>query len=298
MVNLIVIAAFLSLAWHVLKAAQVIIRIATRLAHHAAPEAMQKLKDAVSDPRNIAVFLALLLPALAQAGEPDEAYAKALPSTVYIRAFGPDWSVSSGTGVILGDQGGLIITAAHVVTGKLVAAFSPESHKDGELCTDATHYAEVTEEDQCVILATNAKLDLALLRFKTPRQGRGMRLAVHPARPGQAVYTIGNNGTSSMWNFASGNVRQVYNHTYTPKGWQQVSARIIEMSAPIYPGFSGGPIFNASGELLGINAASVTDSNQVHYGIDRIEIAHFIEEFYQKIKPRTTENEFLPEKRR
>jgi S1-C subfamily serine protease len=327
MIELIVIAAFLSLAVHILKLGRFVIRMAMRVSPPGPPPGIQQAgrrprnnktdaptppareasvalppRESVIDvapsrepeqhnvssrPQSTALALAaavFLTAGTAQAGEADESYAKALPSVVYIKAFGPNWQESRGTGVLVGDQG-LIITAAHVVTGKLVAAFPPDYDDRGELITEASHYEEFCEAEMCITLATDVKRDLSLLRFRTGREGlRGMKFSTKAATPGQAVYTIGNNGTSSMWNFASGNVRQVYHHTYTPRGSPTVSARIIEMSAPIYPGFSGGPIFSGSGELLGINAATVTDSNQVHYGIDRIEVVAFLEEFFARVK--------------
>lgn len=42
---------------------------------------------------------------------------------------------------------------------------------------------------------------------------------------------------------------------------------MIQMSAPINPGSSGGPLLNAKGEVIGINSAGVTEAQNVGYAI-------------------------------
>ncbi len=226
----------------------------------------------------LALAWATLMPAtIAAAGEPDEAYGKALNSVMFITAIDRDWNMSHGTGVVVNARLGYIITAYHVIgQHNLVAALPPAADKDGNLVTDTSAYSSVNDASQCVVVASDPKRDLAVIRFKHPRSLKAMPLARASARPGQAVFTIGNDPQQSMFHFASGNVRQVYNGAYRFKDGQQIAARVTEMLTVINPGDSGGPLFNASGELVGINSATVTTANQVHYGIDVAEVRAFL----------------------
>jgi S1-C subfamily serine protease len=220
----------------------------------------------------------LLPPTDVSAGEPDEAYTKALGSTLYITSIDRDWNISHGTGVVVNARLGYIATAYHVIgEHNRVCAVLPAFDKDGSLITNTGTYSQCNDASMCVVVAADPKRDLAIIRFKTPRQGlRAMPLAAHHARPGQSVFIIGNDPEQSLWHFASGSVRQVHNSAYRFENGQQISTRVMETSTSINPGDSGGPLFNASGELLGINSATVTTANQVHYGIDVAEVRAFL----------------------
>jgi S1-C subfamily serine protease len=234
--------------------------------------------------RTALILACLLLPAAAALGdEPAETYAKSVDGTVFITAVDRDWNFSHGTGVVI--SGNFMITAYHVVgQDRLIAARPPLRDRNGEIITDAEPYNNYSQDTQCQVIATDPKRDLALLRFKYPRAGlKTIRLARHAARPGQAIFTIGNDPAVSMWHFAAGNVRQVHQTSYRFKDGQQIAAKIIEMTVPINPGDSGGPLLNASGELVGINSATSTQANEVHHGIDMTEIAAFVDETTDKL---------------
>ena len=250
----------------------------------------------------IALLLAgaALLPSTnAWAGEPDEAYGKALNSVVYITSIDRDWNLSHGSGVVVNARFGYIVTAYHVIgPHNLVAASLPVADRDGNLVADSSGYSSLNDASLCVIVACDPKRDLALIRFKQPRNLKAMPLSRASARPGQTVFTIGNNPEQSMFHFAAGNVRQVHNSVYRFKDGQQISTRVMETSTSINPGDSGGPLFNASGELLGINSATVTTANQVHYGIDVTEVRAFLietMEAQQRANTRKTNIIILPE---
>jgi S1-C subfamily serine protease len=251
----------------------------------------------------IALLLAwaTLLPSTnAWAGEPDEAYTKALGSTLYITSIDRDWNFSHGTGVVVNARLGYIATAYHVIgQHNLVCAMLPAFDKDGNLITDAGTYSQCTDASMCVVVAADPKRDLAIIRFKTPRQGlRAMPLAAHHARPGQSVFIIGNDPEQSLWHFAAGSIRQVQKEAFSFRDGQHIEAKVAEVTVPINPGDSGGPLFTAAGELVGINSASTTMKNQIHHCISVDEVRAFLietMEAQQRANTRKTNIIILPE---
>jgi S1-C subfamily serine protease len=193
-------------------------------------------------------------------------------------ALNKDWEPSYGTGVAIDDRH--ILTAYHVVkTDRLIGVLMPARRPDGGIDTDeeACFARPVLH---CVVVARDAKRDLALLRVKQDRPGlKPLPLAARAASPGAAVFTIGSSpGDGSLWRFSGGHVRQVYDARWTFDTGQAIEARAVEMTIPINPGDSGGPIIDRSGAVVGINSASVEERNQVHKGIDITEIRAFVTE--------------------
>lgn len=218
----------------------------------------------------------LLLAGLAPAQD-DDAYRRAVDSVVIVWCHDHNWEVSSGTGVVIDSEH--ILTAFHVISsGPSCVAFP--LRKDGELITDVNAYYDLPEM-RCVVAAADPKRDLALLRIKEDKPVmRPLPLAPRSASPGAAVFTIGNDIDGALFHYAGGNVRQVYKNSWRfARSGQQIEARIVEMTVPINPGCSGGPILNRSGELVGITSGTVTTANQVHKGIDISEIRAFLAEY-------------------
>ena len=162
--------------------------------------------------------------------------ASALPAVVTIRT-----TQSLGTGFIVRSDG-WVATNLHVVVG------SPQ--------------VKVTLGDQRVfdvveVLAASPDYDLALLRVDAkglPTVTLGDSDAI---RPGDPVVAIGN-----------------------PLGLEDtvsnglVSARrkvdgleVLQVSAPIAPGSSGGPLFNERGEVVGVATALLQGGQNLNFGV-------------------------------
>ncbi len=126
-----------------------------------------------------------------------------------------------------------LVTNAHVVAR--ARAINVTVH-DG-----ATHAATV--------VAADVKLDLALLRI--PAAGlRAARIAVAgAARVGELVFAIGN-----PWGQIGVVTRGVLSAigTITLRGGRR--AAYLRSDVPLAPGNSGGPLLNAAGQVIGINA--------------------------------------------
>jgi S1-C subfamily serine protease len=149
-------------------------------------------------------------------------------------------AVSAGSGVIVDAPRGLVVTNFHVVQN---AQAVEVGLKDGR------HVSA-----QPVALAP--ELDLAVLRIEaknlpTLPLGDSSRLAV-----GDTVVAIGN-----PFGLGQTVTAGIVSATDRPLG-QDDSRRFIQTDAPINPGNSGGPLIDTRGEVIGINSALLSPSQQ------------------------------------
>jgi S1-C subfamily serine protease len=227
---------------------------------------------------SLAMAGVLAFPALARPDEPDNsvAYQQVVGSVVYIKAIDRNWNFYSGTGVVVNAERGEILTAFHVIKDCICAAMPPIRGKDGDIVTDPDRYESIDNSSQCVVVATLEGRDLALIRWKKPREGlKAIPVAAKSASPGTAVFCIGN-GASMRFRYSGGSVRQLADESYTTSANQKINARILTTSCPIDGGDSGSPLVSRSGELLGIVSSTRTDLNQIHQSIDVSEIRYLL----------------------
>jgi serine protease Do len=160
---------------------------------------------------------------------PSQLFTEFAPSVVTISVKGP-MGEGGGTGFIV-DTSGTIATNYHVIQN---ATELKVKHMDGTVISELE------------ILAENEPNDLALLRVKTDK-------ALAPVALGDSdKITVGERAVSI------GNPLGL-EHTLTDG---LVSARrvmqgrkMIQMSTPVSPGNSGGPVFNSKGEVIGVTTA-------------------------------------------
>lgn len=147
-------------------------------------------------------------------------------------------ATSLGTGFIIDEKEGLILTNYHVIADAdeiKVILTEQEADQDG---MDAK------------VVGGDAEADVALLKIKTKRKLQAAKLGDSDTlEVGEWVMAVGNP-------FGHG-------HTVT-KGIISAKERIIPISqfsnyiqtdTPINPGNSGGPLINTAGEVIGINTA-------------------------------------------
>ncbi|MFZ5921414.1 MAG: S1C family serine protease [Chloroflexota bacterium] len=136
----------------------------------------------------------------------------------------------AGAGVSVGD--GLVLTNNHVVArGRSVRV---------TLEDDGTFEARV--------LARDPEVDLALLHFPG---GSGLPAAVFASerpRPGEMVFAFGH--PWGQRNVLTGGVLSAVTTARTRRG----EIPILRTDARLAPGNSGGPLLNAAGEVIGLNA--------------------------------------------
>ncbi len=148
-------------------------------------------------------------------------------------------SRGSGAGVIL-DPNGLVMTNHHVVAG---------NRRGGDL--------RVTVRDGRSFASKVAKrgrgLDLALLRLEgAPGDMPAARFGDSDAlRIGELVYAIGH-----PWGQLGAVTSGIVSGLGVPRGpgRRVASARYVQSDVSLAPGNSGGPLLNARGEVVGINA--------------------------------------------
>jgi len=180
-------------------------------------------------------------------------------------------NVSPGTVAIITDLGqgsgfvydgnGHIITNYHVIEGA----------NSVEVRFNSGYMAYGT------IIGTDTDSDLAIVKVDAPAE------EIHPLplgdssslKVGQTVVAIGNpfglNGTMTV-GIVSALGRTLDAIHETPDGQPFTAGDIIQTDAAINPGNSGGPLFNTSGEVIGINRAirtlsSTTSGEPVNSGI-------------------------------
>lgn len=141
--------------------------------------------------------------------------------------------VYTGSGFFVSRDGALL-TNAHVVEG----------------CSEAA----ITGFGKATIVATTRKDDLALLRLATPARTEAARFRREPSQLGESVYVLGfplagqlDNGL----NFTSG----VISSLAGPGN----DAGLVQLTAPVQPGNSGGPMVDASGLVTGVMQSKLGD---------------------------------------
>jgi hypothetical protein len=141
-----------------------------------------------------------------------------------------------GTGFLI--EGGLVITAAHVV-------LSPDHIK----LTTRAHQTVDAE-----LLYIDEVRDVAILKPKVELSGvPPLRLAADNPLPGRPVWAIGHTG-AGLWALSWG-----ISEGITSGIVDLLDAKLLLFDAPVYPGFSGGPVVTVdeSGKpvVVGVNHA-------------------------------------------
>lgn len=139
---------------------------------------------------------------------------------------------AGGTGFIISEDG-IVVTNHHVIHG-------------GESVEISLHDGTVI--DEVWTLAESPRLDLALLQIETDQDLVVADLGDSDVvEVGQRVVAIGNPlGLDYTMTDGLISARRV---------WR--GRKMIQMSVPISPGNSGGPLFNMVGEVIGINTAGL-----------------------------------------
>lgn len=168
---------------------------------------------------------------------------RALPSVVHVKS-----SKIAGTGFVVWNDG-RIVTNFHVIAA---------SAEDGRLSV-VLPGKEAKEIFNVEVLAADPDHDLAILRVHAARGIPPLTLADSDGvKPGEAVVAIGHplGLGNTVSNGIVSAVRQLdEDHT------------LIQVSAPISEGSSGGPIFNDRGEVIGVATAFATQGQNLNFGV-------------------------------
>tara|TARA_B100001059_G_scaffold10456_1_gene8505 strand:- start:893 stop:1840 length:948 start_codon:yes stop_codon:yes gene_type:complete len=192
-----------------------------------------------------------------------------------------------GSGVIINEDG-YAITNAHVIQGETdlrTTIWLPT--EDGK--------ARRTTLEDIEIVAVNNHLDLALLRLKHPT---GDSFPYSPLESwegivvGQPVFAIGN---------PLGLEQTTSDGVVSTKQRNFQGLTFIQTNTAINPGNSGGPLFNTSGEVIGITNMGILAGEGLNFAIPTRYVKDFIrnrEAFAYDIKnPNSGHNYHVPPNR-
>ncbi len=199
------------------------------------PPAVSPLAFLRPSPAAVALAVGLLVPVTA-ASQPVPTVAELVkavkPAVVYIATFDASGEQQGlGSGFVV-DASGLVVTNLHVIQGAGALAVKV----DGEIY------------DRVEILEYDARRDIAVLRIRPFG-----RLATVPLGDSDAVeigeeaVAVGN--PKGMEHTVSSGLVSAFR--------QDEGYRLIQISVPISPGSSGGPLFDRRGRVIGITTAQL-----------------------------------------
>lgn len=172
-----------------------------------------------------------------------------------VSTLGYESATAAGTGMILTSDG-MILTNNHVVEGSTSIEVTVES-------TGETYTATV--------VGTDATDDVAVLQLSDASGLTPVTLDTDGVAAGDAITAVGNAEGTGELVAASGTVTATDQSITTQAEGSAASetlSGLIQIDADIVSGDSGGPLFDADGEVVGINtAASSGTANIVGFSI-------------------------------
>ncbi len=168
----------------------------------------------------------------------EQIFQKCSPAVVSIATTVRGETAERGTGTVVAPEG-FIVTNAHVVSD---ADEMFVDLGDGQLSTATLHFYD-------------ADTDLAVL--SVDRHVEGLKLGKAKVQIGQNVFAIGN-PQGLRRSISEGIVSGIRYDEGKP---------LIQHTAPISPGSSGGPLLTASGELVGVNTFQYRESQNLNFAI-------------------------------
>lgn len=235
-----------------------------------------------------AFLLAAGTVATAQADEVSrvEIIKKVRPATVFIVVPGR----GTGSGFVVDREERLVVTCTHVIGSRTSARVFFPLMKNNKPVTERDAYTEA-QSIPATVVDVNVGKDLCVLRLdRLPPEAPAVTLADDSPEAGEDIFSIGNPASSeALWVYTSGTVRTVYQRKVTFRSGEEIDALTVETQAPINPGDSGGPVFNVSGKLVGVNSFHNTKANLVSSCIDVTEVTATIKAARQWLRASTPE---------
>lgn len=169
-------------------------------------------------------------------GGPEEIFKMLVPSIVFIQTNG-----GTGSGVVIAPS--LVYTNVHVISGAsyINVYAAGKKYKATVLAADA-------ERDACILSVNTSSLK----PIKETRFFSELKI-------GEKVYTLGN-PKGLKHTFSDGLISQ------KRLNFQKYGA-VIQTTAPIAPGSSGGGLFDSQGHLIGITTAGIRDVGNLNFAV-------------------------------
>lgn len=163
----------------------------------------------------------------------------ASPSIVLIRT-----NTGGGSGFLVSSNG-LILTALHVVDG--ASRVSIKTH-DGVVYSDVSLLAKDQDRDIALLKIAGSGLMSASLKSETIREGDPIIVLGNPLALEALEVTISTGILSG--------IRKLNNNT-----------KVLQITAPISPGNSGGPVLSESGNVVGVVSFKITKGESLNFAI-------------------------------
>lgn len=209
----------------------------------------------------VVLVLALAAPPVRAAGDPADLYLRTLQSSAWVIAPQDRRVTLTGTGWLLDAHDRLLITNQHVVGPDTTVTVMFPLYLDGQLVAARDEYTRYLRAGEHVfhgtVLATDARRDLALIQLDRVPRVPAFPLAEGGADRGDRVHFLGNPGGSKrLWVATAGTVvRAAPDLVIEVNTGLQFKARMltVQTEEPIRPGYSGGPVVNDRGEVVGVS---------------------------------------------
>lgn len=199
-------------------------------------------------PKVLAVLLLSISQPYVFAETAADIYKAASPSVFLISTRGQDGStISIGTGFLIGP--GQLATNWHVIEA-------------GNAFLETGAVSIPVE-----IISRDELNDLAIVKVKANISATPLKLSAKSITPGQSVFVIGNPEglEKSITNGVVSGIRVVNDR------------KLMQISAPISPGSSGGPVLDSSGEVVGITVAMLTEGQNLNFAVPVPQLIQLIE---------------------
>lgn len=202
-----------------------------------------------------AVLTVMFSASSSPAMEPAEIYKKGGSSVVLIFAKVREGSYKGGTGFFI--DGDVVVTNAHVVVddenrplSEITVYLKPE-RVTGDTAKDLEDHRSAS------IIKYDRQLDIALLRVDRSPNPPSLELAdSEQVDVGDKVVAIGHPEQGGLWTLTTGTVSTRIKNLAKVEGKD-----MFQTDASINHGNSGGPLFNSSGSVIGMNTSTARTSN-------------------------------------
>jgi hypothetical protein len=177
----------------------------------------------------------LVYPVYAQ--DASSIYQTAVRSTVTIKT-----NNGTGSGFFIGNH--MLITCFHVIEGSNEVYFYTNN---SEVSYPIEEYVKVDVDSDLILLSTGEY------------NGTPLKVSIISPKPGQKVYTI---GSPLGWDFSISDG--------IVSGLRKINGiELIQITAPISPGNSGGPVLDQFGALLGVSVGNIPDAQNLNFCIPK-----------------------------
>ncbi len=176
----------------------------------------------------------------------EEIYARVLPSIVYIEAQSES-SLYSGTGVILSEDG-YLVTNYHVISGCYM--------------TQVTLYSGASYEGYLV--GYDVESDLAVLQIQAADLQAAEFGSSDQLQVGDSVVAIGNPLGASFFGTMTDGIISAIDREVNVDGY---TMSLLQTSAALNPGNSGGALVNSSGQVIGITNMKMMSDDETLEGL-------------------------------